>query len=91
MDVLERERKGRLVPALILYHPTEDVVTHALALFVRAAAQERRPRHRSADRHESPRIRAAAIAARSALAHDARLLNLRLSMEDSPEVRATIA
>ena len=36
LDVLERERKARLVPALILHHPSETVVLRALGLFARA-------------------------------------------------------
>jgi AAA family ATP:ADP antiporter len=90
LDVLEREKKAHLVPALILYHPSEPVVERALALFMRAG---RKSIVHVADRlleHESPRVRAAAIAARSVLQPDARLLNLQLSLEESPEVRATI-
>ena len=90
LDVLERENKARLVPALILYHPSEQVVERALVLFCRAGRKSVVPVVDRLLEHESPRIRARAIAARSILAHDARQLNLRLSLEESAEVRATI-
>jgi len=90
LDVLEREGKARLVPALILHHPSEAVITRALSLFAHA---QRANVADVIDRlfdHPSPRVRSAAIAARSMLAPDPRLLYLRLSLEPSPEVRATI-
>src|SRR5262249_49342904 len=90
LEVLEREGKGHLVPGLILYHPSEEIVERALWLFARAGRKAIVP---LADRLlESPsaRIRAAAIAARAVLAPDGRMLGLRLSLEESPEVRATI-
>ena len=62
LDVLAREGKIRLVPGLILYHPSPAVVERALTLFTRS-------NHASVvavvDRqleHSSPRVRAAAIA-----------------------------
>jgi AAA family ATP:ADP antiporter len=90
LDVLEREGKARLIPGLILHHPAERVVERALSIFTRA--------HRTdvvqvIDRlvdHPSPRVRAAVIAARSVLDPDSQPLLMRLSFEESPEVRATI-
>jgi HEAT repeat protein len=90
LEVLEREGKARLIPGLILHHPAEAVVERALSIFTRA--------HRTdviqvIDRlieHPSPRIRAAVIAARSVLEPDPQPLLLRMSFEESPEVRATI-
>jgi AAA family ATP:ADP antiporter len=90
LDVLEREHKARLVPALILYHPAEAVVLRALALFARA---RRSDVVHVVDRllEQGPvRVRCDAVAARSLLAPDPRLLFQRLSLEDSPDVRATI-
>lgn len=90
LAVLEREGRSRLVPALILHHPSEAVVEQALALLAR---EGRTASVRVIDRlldHPSPRLRAAAISARAVLAPDARQLNLLLSMEESPEVRAAI-
>jgi ATP:ADP antiporter, AAA family len=90
LELLEHEGKGRLVPALILYHPSEAVVERALTLFSRT---QRSNAIHVIDRlleHPSPRVRSAAVAARSVLAHDERLLRMRLSFEESAEVRATI-
>ncbi|MBT8493848.1 MAG: HEAT repeat domain-containing protein [Deltaproteobacteria bacterium] len=90
LEVLEREDKVRLVPGLILYHPSEAVVIAALDLFARV----RRPGvieivDRLLD-HNSPRIRAAAIASRSVLDPNERMLRRRLTSEESADVRATI-
>jgi ATP:ADP antiporter, AAA family len=90
MAVLERDAKARLVPALILYHPSDNVVERALALLGRAG---RRNALHAIDHlvdHPSVRVRQAMIAARSALAFDERWLRMRLSEEESPEVRAAI-
>jgi ATP:ADP antiporter, AAA family len=90
MSVLELEGKPHLVPALILYHPSERVVEHALGLFVRAG---RRNALHAIDHlvdHPSVRVRQAVVAARSVLSSDERWLRTRLSEEDSPEVRAAI-
>lgn len=90
LEILEREHKVHLVPALILYHPTDAVVEHALGIFTRAG---RRNVLHVIDRvldHPSPRVRAATIAARSVLLPDPQPLLLRMSTEESAEVRATI-
>ncbi len=90
LDVLDREGKWRLVPVLILYHPSEAVVERALELFTKANRTKVVPViDRLAD-HPSPRVRAATLAARSVLDPDTRPLLMRLSFEESPEVRATI-
>lgn len=90
MDVLEREGKARLVPALILYHPSPLVVVRALALMSRTRRDKAIFVVDRLLEHEVASVRSAAVAARSAIAHDERLLRMRLSFEDSPEVRATI-
>jgi AAA family ATP:ADP antiporter len=90
LDVLEREQKTHLIPGLILYHPSEAVIERALAVFTAAG---RGNVVRTIDRvleHPSPRVRAAAIAARSVLAADATLLWQRLEVDESEQVRATI-
>ncbi len=74
LDFLEHEGKSRLIPALILYHPSEEVVLHALELFTRARRDDFVP---IADRlldHPVARIRAAALKARSVVAPDRELL-----------------
>jgi AAA family ATP:ADP antiporter len=90
LDVLEREHKTHLVPALILYHPSEAVVERALAMFTAAGRSDV---VRTIDRvleHPSARVRAAAIAARSVLAADPEPLWRRLEVDESEQVRATI-
>lgn len=90
LQVLEREKKVHLVPALILYHPSDEVVLRALAIFTRS---RRKNVVHVIDRvldHPSPRVRAASIAARSVLLPDAQKLLMRMSLEESQEVRATI-
>jgi ATP/ADP translocase/HEAT repeat protein len=90
LQVLEREQKVHLVPALILYHPADAVVEQALAIFTRAG---RKNVVHVIDRvldHPSARVRAASIAARSVLQPDPQTLLMRMSTEESQEVRATI-
>lgn len=91
LDVLEAEGRQRVVPALILYHPAESVVDRALGLVSQGG--RRRSVMRGLDHlieHASPKIRAAAIATRSVVEPDERFLRMRLSLDESPEVRATI-
>ena len=88
MDLLAEKDKARLVPALILYHPSRPVILRALELFV---AQGRKDFVPVADRllgHADPEIRAAALRARSVVEPDEAVL--RTASEDpSPLVRAT--
>jgi hypothetical protein len=90
LEVLEAEGKARLIPGLILHHPAEEVVVRALSLFARSGRRNVVPTVDRLLEHDNGRIRAAAIAARSVLQPDEALLRMRLSLEDSPEVRATI-
>jgi AAA family ATP:ADP antiporter len=90
LDVLEQEGRGRLVPMLILYHPSERVVERALELFTKAQRRNVVPVLDRLIDHPSSRVRAAILAARSVLAPDAQPLLMRLSFEESPEVRAAI-
>ncbi|MEL6760048.1 MAG: hypothetical protein AAFP04_06560 [Myxococcota bacterium] len=91
LDLLEREHKGHLIPSLILYHPSAEVVRHALAQLCR---QQRHTALPAIDRllgHAAPEIRGDAVAARSIIAPDDTLLRERLIEEESEEVRAVIA
>jgi AAA family ATP:ADP antiporter len=90
LGVLEREGKTQLVPALLLHHPSDAVVLRVLAIL---SASGRKSAVRTIARitdHTSPRVRAAALAARSVLEPDARQLHDVLERESSPEVRATL-
>jgi HEAT repeat protein len=88
MDVLADQGRIRLVPSVVLYHPSETVARHALELFERSG---RRDFVAAADRllgHASPRIRAAALRARVAAAPDLGVLRAAAA-DPSPSVRAT--
>jgi len=90
LQVLERENKVHLIPALILYHPADEVVERALGIFTRAKRKNVVHVIERVLDHPSPRVRAATIAARSVLLPDAQALLMRMSLEESQEVRATI-
>jgi ATP:ADP antiporter, AAA family len=88
IDLLAEEGRVRLIPALILYHPSAEVVLRALDVLGPSGRTDFVP---VADRllsHQNAEIRAAALRARAAAAPDERLL--RSAMEDpSPLVQAT--
>lgn len=90
LSILEREDKSHLVPALILYHPSEDVVVSALRLFART--RRRLPRHAFGHllTSGSTRVRAEAYAAKVAMTTDAAELAEALRNERAPEVKAAI-
>ncbi len=91
LDVLEREQKTRLIPALILYHPSDAVVIRALELFTESNRTQVVPLcDRMIETHGSDRVRAAAVAARSVLALDDDMLRDRLAIEESEQVRTAI-
>ncbi len=90
MDLLQAQGKTRLIPALILYHPSQGVVTRAFDLFKTDKRVDFLP---IADRllgHADPEIRAAALRARTAVEADESVLR-RMSQDPSPAVRATAA
>jgi ATP:ADP antiporter, AAA family len=88
LDLLEAEDRARLVPALILYHPSRAVVLRALAIFEKSLRQDFVV---IADRLLSsgdPEVRAAALRARSVVRPSPEVL--RAALEDPSEaVRAT--
>jgi AAA family ATP:ADP antiporter len=88
LDLLDDEGRGRLVPALILYHPSRTVVFRALNVLAKSGRVDFVP---IADRlFDSPdaEIRAAAVRARSTVQPDESVLR-RASEDPSPLVRAT--
>lgn len=90
MDLLAEEGRGRLIPALVLYHPSKLVVLRALELF---EAERRTDFVPIADRLLSsldPDVRAAALRARSGVGWDEGVLGPALA-DPSPLVRATAA
>jgi HEAT repeat protein len=88
MDLLVEQGRVRLVPALILYHPSSVVVRRALQHFARAGRADFLPIADRLATHGDPEVRAAALRARTAVQGDVALL--RRSVEDeSPLVSAT--
>ncbi len=88
VDLLAEEGRARLIPALILFHPSTPVVLRALELFVEAGRIDFVP---IADRlltHNDAEVRAAALRARTVA--QAEEPPLRRAQDDpSPLVRAT--
>ena len=88
LDLLAEEGRVRLIPALILYHPSPPVTLKALDLLAGSGRTDFVP---IADRllsHADPRLRASALRARSAVAPDEALLQNAMD-DESPLVRAT--
>jgi ATP/ADP translocase len=88
LDLLADEGRTRLIPALVLYHPSRAVVLRALDLFALDGRSDFLP---VADRllsHADAEVRAAALRARTRVKADEALL--RAADDDpSPLVRAT--
>jgi AAA family ATP:ADP antiporter len=88
LDLLAAQKRHRLIPALVLYHPSTAVVLRALEIF----AEERRDDFVPiADRllsHADPEVRSAALRARAKVAWSETLLAARLD-DPHPELRAT--
>ncbi|MFK7988534.1 MAG: hypothetical protein AB8I08_21120 [Sandaracinaceae bacterium] len=91
LDHLEAEAKSRLMPALILHHPSDAVVLRALRLLL---AEGRVSAVQVLDRiaaHPSPAVRRSTLVTRTALEPDAAFLAARLEDEVDPSVRATLS
>lgn len=87
LDLLHEQGKAKLIPALILYHPSQAVVLHAFGLFIAAGRTDYLP---VADRlltHPDPEIRAGALRARLAAKADVEVLQ-KARKDPSPRVRA---
>jgi AAA family ATP:ADP antiporter len=90
MDLLAEEGKARLVPALILYHPSSKVVLRALELFTAEGRVDFLPVAERLGRHADAEVRAAALRATTRVRPEE--LYLRAAGADpSPLVRATAA
>jgi ATP:ADP antiporter, AAA family len=88
LDVLQSYGKAHLIPGLILYHPSADVVLRAMEILPTASRDDTA---RLVDRllaHDDPRLRAAAL--RSRFDHvPARRLESLTRDDPSPLVRST--
>ncbi len=88
LELLAAQERQRLIPALILYHPSKAVVLRAFELFARLGRDDFVP---IADRllhHADPEVRAAALRARTAVQPDETFLRSLLA-DPNLEVRAT--
>lgn len=88
MDLLVEQGRGRLIPALILYHPSAVVVRKALQHFARSGRVDFLPIADRLATHGDPEIRAAALRARTAVKGDEDSLR-RATDDESPFVKAT--
>jgi HEAT repeat protein len=91
LQMIEREKKVRLIPSLILYHPSNLVLERALEILGRSKRTSALGLvQRLLQEHPSPSVRSAAVATASALSVSEQFLRMRLSTEESADVRAVI-
>jgi ATP/ADP translocase len=90
MELLADEGRAHLIPALILYHPSQRVVLSALELFAAEGRADFLPVAERLARHADAEIRAAALRARTRVRPEESLLRAAGS-DPSPLVRATSA
>ena len=90
LDLLANQEKIKVVPGLILYHPSPEILIHAVDLFAEAGRTDALPMIDRLTSHPDPEVRAASLRGRTVLAADpARLWS---ALEDPSEcVRATAA
>jgi ATP:ADP antiporter, AAA family len=88
LELLAAQHRERLIPALILYHPSRDVVLRALEIFTRLGQTDFVPIADRLNAHPDHEIAAAALRARTAVLPDRALLEKRLA-EACPEVAIT--
>lgn len=61
MEMLEQENKANLVPTLILHHPDDAIVLHALQMFARTRRTQALPMVQRVAQKRADHVRAAAI------------------------------
>ncbi len=88
LDILAAQGKVRVIPALILYHPSPAVVLHALGVFSDSGRDDVLPIVERLRDHASPGVRAAALLVESVMRPDRPLLE-EATRDPAPEVRAT--
>lgn len=90
LDLLAAIGRTRVIPALILYHPSPAVVGRALELFAAAGRTDFVPLAARLLDHDSAAVRAAAVRAWAVVAPDAAALR-EAAAADCPIVAATAA
>lgn len=88
LELLADQKRERLIPALILYHPSRDVVLRALEIFTQRGRTDFVSIADRLNGHPDREIAAAALRARTAVAPDQELLRKRLE-DKCPQVSAT--
>jgi ATP:ADP antiporter, AAA family len=86
LDLLEEKQRVRLIPALVLYHEDERVISRALEILGASERDDWLPHSERLLAHASPAIRAAVL---QALSQRGRHAALQRGLDDpSPSVRA---
>ncbi len=88
LDILAEEGKAGVIPALILYHPSENVVFRVLEIFMEEGRDDYLSVAERVEKSASSEIRAAIIAAVATTQDDPAFLEARKDSED-PVVRTT--
>ncbi|MCA9564963.1 MAG: hypothetical protein KC561_15810, partial [Myxococcales bacterium] len=88
LELLADQKRARLIPALILFHPSTDVVLRSLDLLFASGRRDFLPIVDRLFNHIDPRIRASALRVRSALELDEQMLRDGLD-DPSVAVRST--
>jgi AAA family ATP:ADP antiporter len=88
LELLAAEKKVRVIPTLILYHPSDEVKIKALEIFARAGRREFLDLSDRLAEGASPPVQAAILRARSSLQPDEQLLRQHLDV-DCPVVSGT--
>jgi AAA family ATP:ADP antiporter len=79
LELLAEQHRERLIPALILYHPSRDVVLRALDIFTQRGRADFVSIADRLNGHPDRDVAAAALRARTAVAPDRKLLEERLA------------
>lgn len=90
LDLLADQAKIKVVPGLILYHPSPTVVIRALELFAAAARDDVLPLFDRLAADANPAVRTAALRARAVLEPEQERLRAAMT-DESAAVRATAA
>jgi ATP:ADP antiporter, AAA family len=88
LDLLAAQKRQRLIPALILYHPSRSIVLRALDLMSKEGRTDFVPITDRLLAHSDPEVRAACVRARASVGADEAWLRARLD-DGAAEVRAT--
>ena len=88
LDLLAEQHREKLIPALVLYHPSRDVVMRALDIFSHMGRTDFVSIADRLNEHPDRDVAAAALLARTRVAPDQALLERRLEGE-CPQVRVT--